>query len=300
MDNLLFTGSNGFLGKNSIFLLSKTYNVITLDIQDAEINCNIASRSPVINEKIDIVLHAAGKAHIVPKNKVEKQLFFDINYQGTINLCKSFEEAGYIPKSFIFISSVAVYGCDVGENIVEEHPLNGNTPYALSKIMAEKFLIEWCTKNNVLLSIVRPSLIAGPNPPGNLGDMIKGINSGRYLNIAKGKARKSIILACDIARIAPLLAERGGIFNLSDSNHPSIEELGLLIANQLGKKKPLSIPYWIAKLLALFGNMIGKKALINSEKLHKIVNSLTFSNEKARIQLGWEPLNVLQHFKIKM
>ena len=32
-----------------------------------------------------------------------------------------------------FISTVAVYGCDSGENITEEYPLNGTTPYALSK-----------------------------------------------------------------------------------------------------------------------------------------------------------------------
>jgi len=75
-----------------------------------------------------------------------------------------------VPESFIFVSTVAVYGCETGEDIDENHPLKGNTPYALSKIQAEKFLTEWCHTNNVKLGIIRPSLIAGPNPPGNLGE----------------------------------------------------------------------------------------------------------------------------------
>jgi dTDP-4-dehydrorhamnose reductase len=44
-----------------------------------------------------------------------------------------------LPKSFIFISTIAVYGCETGEEITKEHPLNGDSPYALSKIQAEQF-----------------------------------------------------------------------------------------------------------------------------------------------------------------
>ena len=45
--------------------------------------------------------------------------------------------------------------------------------------------------------------------------------------------------------------------------------------------------------------MIGEKAPINSLKLRKITESLTFSNEKAVRELGWKPLNVLDNFKIE-
>lgn len=47
------------------------------------------------------------------------------------------------------------------------------------------------------------------------------------------------------------------------------------------------------------GDMIGEKAPINSLKLRKITESLTFSNEKAVRELGWKPLNVLDNFKIE-
>ena len=50
--------------------------------------------------------------------------------------------------------------------------------------------------------------------------------------------------------------------------------------------------------MALAGDFIGNKFPINSSKLDKITQSLTFSNEKAKRELDWEPLDVLQNFKI--
>lgn len=51
--------------------------------------------------------------------------------------------------------------------------------------------------------------------------------------------------------------------------------------------------------MALVGDLMGNKAPINSLKLKKITESLTFSNEKAKRELNWQPLNVLENFRIK-
>ncbi len=296
---LLFTGASGFLGSNIIQLLNGAYNIISVGLspQDTYL-VDIATDIPTFTDAFDVVFHAAGKAHSVPKTEAEERLFFDVNLQGTKNLCTALERSG-IPKAFIFISTVAVYGCDSGENITEEHPLNGTTPYALSKIKAEKYLERWCAMHNVALSILRPSLIAGPNPPGNLGAMIRGIRNGKYLSIAEGKARKSVLMVQDIANLLPMLIEKGGIYNVCDSYQPSFRELEMVIYKQLNKKLPLSIPYWFAKSMAIFGDCFGEKAPINSLKLRKITHSLTFSNEKAMRELGWKPMNVLKNFRIE-
>lgn len=296
--NLLFTGASGFLGHNTLSLLKEKYIVETIGLTSLDnYIVNLATDIPKLDFKYAVVLHAAGKAHSVPKTEEEKQLFFDINLQGTKNLCTALENSG-IPKAFIFISTVAVYGCDFGENITEEHPLNGTTPYALSKIKAEKYLEGWCAMHNVKLSILRPSLIAGPNPPGNLGAMIKGIKSGRYFSIAGGKAKKSVLMVQDIANLVFLLVEKGGIYNVCDTYQPTFRELEAVICNQLNKRMPLSIPYWLARGMARVGDMLGEKAPINTLKLRKITESLTFSNEKAVKELGWQPMNVLENFKI--
>lgn len=299
MDSLLFTGASGFLGKNILPHLQNIFNVKTIGLSHNDTyNIDIAKATPTLKESFEIVLHAAGKAHFVPKNDEEKRLFFDVNYKGTVNLCHALESSG-IPKAFIFISTVAVYGLENGEKITEHHPLNGNTPYSLSKIQAEKFLTSWCNQYNVTLGIIRPSLIAGPNPPGNLGSMIQGIKTGKYLSVAGGNARKSVLMVDDISRLILQLIEKGGVYNVCDDSQPTFRELEILISKQLGIKTPISIPYWLAKSMALVGDLIGKRAPINSEKLKKITETLTFCNEKAKRELNWEPLNVLENFKIE-
>ena len=298
MINLLFVGSNGFLGKNVLPLLKQNeYAITTLDISNADINADLSKEIPQFSQSYDIVFHTAGKAHSVPKNDAEAKIFFDVNLKGTQNLCAGLEKAG-LPNSFIFISTVAVYGCEVGENISEDYPLNGTSPYALSKIQAEEFLTDWAKKNNVILTIFRPSLIAGKNPPGNLGAMINGIKTGKYLSIGGGKAQKSVILANDLAVLISKAASQGGIYNVCDNHNPSFRELEQLIAQQLNKKMPKSIPFGVAKFIAEMGDLLGSKALLNSDKLEKITKSLIFSNEKAKKQLAWQPTDVLSNFKI--
>ena len=298
MKRLLFTGGTGFLGKNIMPLLTKTYEVVTCGISpDDAIKANLAKEAPKFDQHFDIVLHACGKAHVVPKTEAEKQAFFDVNYQGTVNLCSALEQVG-VPKALVFISTVAVYGCEYGNLITEEHPLNGGSPYAKSKIMAEKYLTEWGKKHNVVLGILRPSLLAGKNAPGNLGAMVNGVRKGFYMNIAGGSVVKSILMAEDIARILPFLIDKGGIYNVCDTRQPSFGELSISVAEQLGKRKPMSIPYWMAWCMAKVGDLLGSKAPIFSYKLKKMTKSLTFSNEKARRELGWEPMDVLENYRV--
>jgi nucleoside-diphosphate-sugar epimerase len=297
MEKLLFTGGTGFLGHNAKPILDQKYEVTTIGITDRdEIKANFAKEVPVLPCKYDIVLHAAGKAHIYPKTPEEIQSFYDINYTGTKNLCAALEKAG-VPRSFIFISTAGVYGIDNGNYVTEDTPLLGEQPYQKSKIMAEEFLQEWCKKHDVILGILRPSLMAGKNAPGNLGAMVNGIKTGKYLSINHGKARKSLLMAEDIARLVPLVAEKGGVYNVCDDTHPSFGELEELIVKQLGKHKPISIPYWMAKCLALIGDVFSFFPL-NSKRLEKIVLSDTLSNEKAKRELGWQPMDVLENYKI--
>lgn len=298
MKKLLFTGASGFLGYNIRPILERSYDVHTIGLtDDDDIKINIAKEVPPINTHYDVVLHAAGKAHVVPKTEAEKQVFFDVNYQGTVNLCSALEMAG-IPKCLVFISTVAVYGCEFGEMIDETYPLNGDSPYAKSKIMAEEYLTQWCLDHQVRLAILRPSLLAGKNAPGNLGAMVNGIKKGFYMNIAGGKVRKSVLMAEDIARLLPLLEEKGGIYNVCDTRQPTFGEISMSVAKQLGKRRPINIPYWVAWCMAKVGDLLGNKAPINTYKLEKMTKSLTFSNDKARKELGWEPMDVLTNYKI--
>lgn len=298
MKTMLFTGASGFLGNNIRPVLDKEYAVQTLGLTDEDdVKIDLAREIPSLPQHYDVVLHAAGKAHEVPLTPEEGKVFFDVNYQGTVHLCAALEKVGP-PQSLVFISTIAVYGCDSGENITEEHPLEGTSPYARSKMMAEEYLTDWCSKHGVVLAILRPSLLAGHNAPGNLGSMVSGIRKGFYLNIDGGKVKRSLLMAEDIARLLPRLEEKGGVYNVSDGYHPTFCELSASIARQLGKHKPVSIPYRVAWCMAKAGDLLGNKAPINSYKLDKMTQSLTFSNEKAKRELNWEPMNVLENYKI--
>ncbi|MEY2703574.1 MAG: hypothetical protein RLY43_2213, partial [Bacteroidota bacterium] len=252
---------------------------------------------PDFKESFDLVIHNAGKAHVVSKTFEEDQAFFQVNVQGTQNLLNGIELSGIIPKSFVFISTVAVYGVDQGNNINENSPLLATASYGLSKIKAEQLVIDWCQKNNVICTILRLPLLVGENPPGNLGNMIKGIQNGYYFNIAGGQARKSMVLANDVAGILLKVSEIGGIYNLTDGFHPNFYELSSAIGKQYGKSRIFNLPFVIAKSIALIGDIIGTKFPLDSNKLKKLTSVLTFDDTKARKVLGWYPNKVLDNYK---
>lgn len=298
--NLLFTGASGFLGKNIRPVLDASFDVKTLGIEPDNDYCvNLASTVPCIHEHFDVVLHAAGKAHTVPKTQEEKDAFFSVNLNGTKNLCAALAHENLLPQALIYISSVAVYGLESGENINEKTERNGSDPYALSKIQAEDFLSQWCADHNVVLTILRPSLIAGINPPGNLGAMINGIRHNKYLSIGGGKAHKSLIMAEDIARVIPLIYNVGGTYNICDDENPSFRQIEGVISEQLGKKKPPIVPFGLINAVASIVDAIGINAPISKARVRKMVNSLTFSNEKIKSVINWKPTNVLENFKIE-
>lgn len=298
MERLLFTGRSGFIGRNIFESLKSVYDVTTIGRSSCnDVIADITDEIPPFKHRFDIVLHAAGKAHTVPTNENESKAFFDVNFQGTKNLCKSLEAAG-MPRAFVYVSSVAVYGCETGIMIDESHPLRGTSPYARSKIMAEEFLTEWCMSHNVTLTILRPALIAGIDPPGNLGDMIRGIKKGFYMNIGSGKAAKSMLMAEDLAVILDKAKYKGGVYNLCDSHHPSFGELSHSIALQLGRHRPFSLPYRAAWIIAKVGDLAGHRFPLNSARLAKLVQPLTFSNRKARETFGWTPMSVIDHFRV--
>lgn len=290
MSKVLVTGSNGFLGRFIINELARKNIVLSLSRNSGEYSVYLEKDIPLFKDKFEIVVHSAGKAHSVPRTESEIRQFYDVNVLGTLNLLKGLEKSG-LPKEFVFISSVAVYGLEVGNNISEEHPLLAKDPYGLSKINAEKIVQEWCNVNQVKCSILRLPLLVGKNAPGNLGAMVKAINKGYYFNIGGGLAKKSMVLAKDIASFIELVSPIGGVYNLTDGVNPSFNELSLMISKN--KKFFFSLPLGIAKLIGIIGDIMGEKAPINSSKVRKITSNLTFDDSKARQLLNWKPEPIL-------
>lgn len=300
----LLTGGTGFLGA-PIYdaLVRQGWEVTRLGRSEQnEIRHDITSGVKEFDRKFDLVIHAAGKAHSIPRTIREIRQFFKVNVKGTSHLLQGLEKAGPLPDSIVFISSVSVYGLVRGKNVNEDHPLSSHDPYGISKVHAENLLLSWCDKHKVALTILRLPLLAGPDPPGNLGAMIRGIKKGYYVNIDGGNARKSMVMASDVATIITKAAEHPGIYHLTDGHHPSLKELGECIAAQLGVRPPRNISLPVARLLGRAGNAINVlfpgKAPISSRTIAKLTASLTFDDTSARNALGWNPRRVIDAFRL--
>ena len=190
-----------------------------------------------------------------------------------------------------------MYGLDIGIGISESQSVNPLSPYAKSKYESEKYLKEWANRNNVNLIVLRLPLVVGSNAPGNLGRMIMGIKKGTYLSIGGSVAKKSMVLAEDVACLILSCEGKSGTFNLTDGYHPSFREIESLVCQQLNKPMPRSLTLGFAKLLGKIGDIIPVFPL-NTETINKITQDLTFSDSKAREYLGWNPQRVIENWKI--
>lgn len=297
----LVTGACGFLGRIvSSELESRGNEVDRLDrsntpgIRGADL---VAGPPDLARTGYDSVFHLAGKAHVVPRTSDERQQFFDVNVRGTTNLLAALDRLGQVPRSFVLVSTVAVYGRDVGEGLSEDTSRDATDPYGLSKRQAEDLVLDWGQKNGVIIGVVRLPLVAGPGAPGNLGAMIHAIRRGRYAGIGDGSARRSIVSAGDAAAVLPTVADIGGIYHLTDGEHPSFAEIEAAIARALNRPMPRRVPLSVARVGAAVGDaivrMMGKQFPLTSRSLGKMTSTLTFDDTRARAQLDWAPNPVL-------
>ena len=285
---ILLTGHTGFLGSYLKRLLSdRGVEVVGLGRgADSDWHFDLGSgvndfpREEEGTKEIDLVIHAAGLAHRVPKTEAEKQQFFNINVEGTRRLLRALKDSGHVPKRFVFISTIAVYGEPMDAGVcVPPYPGEGDleqldlTPYGLSKWKAEQLVQKWCRQEGVEAIIWRLPLIVGENAPGNLGAMEKAIRKGYYFRIGNSYARMRYYV--DIkdlgSRVLALLDDKGseaGTFNVmtGEKSYGAFEDE---IAWKYGKKVR-SIPLWMVRLAAKVGDVVPGFPL-NSYRLKKLL-----------------------------
>jgi UDP-glucose 4-epimerase len=166
--SVLVTGGAGFIGSHLVDqLVNSGYNVRVIDnlstgkltniqehIENGTVDFvegDIKDLEQVKNcvHGVDAVLHLAAITS-VPFSVKNPTLTYETNVAGTLNLLVSLakEKVG----KFVFISSCAVYGEPQYLPINENHPTNPISPYAESKLLGERYCIEF--NENKLLKAV--------------------------------------------------------------------------------------------------------------------------------------------------
>lgn len=300
----LLTGASGFLGRHvARGLKIDGQRVVALSRTSASdpshIRADLAGDDDIDfrGRSFEIVYHLAGLAHTVPLSSEEKERFFRVNHAGTLNLLRALERASRLPVAVVLASTVAVYGMETGRLLDEETPRAARDPYGASKRMAEDALVEWGEKRGVRVGIVRLPLVAGRGAPGNLGAMVRALRRGRYLGVGTGAARRSMVWAEDLVHVLPKIAHTGGVFHLTDDHHPSFSELEKALSIALRRAAPPHLPLWMARSAARLGDLAqgvtGIKMPLTARGLSKMILDLTFTDEKARRVLGWQPTRVI-------
>jgi nucleoside-diphosphate-sugar epimerase len=282
---ILLTGASGFLGKSVYNRLKDEHIVSCLSrSKQSEYCIDLADSIPLLPH-FDMVIHAAGKAHIVSPSVQQSEMIYQTNFRSTQNLLLALTPSP--PECLVFISSVAVYGCESGLDIDESYPLSATDAYGISKIECEKMISQWCVANSVRCLILRLPLVAGSNAPGNLRQMALAIKKGYYFRIGDGSALRTVVRLADVSELLAKSFTLQGTYNISGYTHLEISFVDQMIANLMGRSIHSISPFF-AKPIANLGDWL-PFIPINRKRFDKLTQSLTFSDQLARNKIGWTP-----------
>ena len=219
MRNCLVTGATGFIGKRlveklltdqlTVYGVSRSANNSFANKNYKHVKCNLEkSEIPKsILNKIDTVFHLAGYAHDKKKSNSLVATHKSLTYGSSIKLAKKVKK---IPiKNFIFVSTVKA-------GVNNEQDPNSNkfmnyvdkeNVYGFYKRKAEIELLKIFKNSNIHFSIIRPSLVYGPNLKGNLGSMFRAIKYGLFPPLPSIKNKKSMIHIDDLVEAILILVK---------------------------------------------------------------------------------------------
>ena len=288
----LIIGGSGFVGSNLISKLNPT-NCINLDkipspfFPSISLVGNIRNTSEIIIEKsVGSVILLAAEHH---DNVSPISLYYDVNVQGTKNVLESMDKAGV--KNLIFTSSVAIYGLNK-LNPDENHIQDPFNHYGKSKWQAEKVIKDWYDNDpeGKSVSIIRPTVIFGERNRGNVFNLLKQINSGKFLMIGNGYNKKSMAYVGNVVAFIKNRLEKKEagfhVFNYVDKPDLTTSDLVSFIDKKMKLNiSKIKIPFW----LGLFGGycfdilskILGKKLSVSSVRVKKFCATTQFDATKA-------------------
>jgi len=296
-------GGAGFIGTHLCQSLNSRQ--IPFEIIDMKESRNFPNRTKVadIREYVELrdaiegsmIIHLAA---VHTDDVRDRSIYNMVNVEGTRNICRVAAEKEI--RKIIFTSSVAVYGF-AKPNTSEEGEIDPFNEYGKSKYEGEKVLQDWyeSDKLNRALTIVRPTVVFGEGNRGNVYNLIKQVQSGKFLMVGSGNNRKSMAYIGNFVNFLEAVVERDsgfGLYNYVDK--PDFDMNGLVahvrqvLSGDRDSATVFRIPYSVGLLAGYFADLISwctKKPLpLSSIRIRKFCAVTTFSSSAHTVP-GFSP-----------
>lgn len=241
----------------------------------------------------DYIIHCAGVTKCLHKKD-----FYNANFLYTCYFAKALKTLDMVPRLFVYISSLSVYGPIHEEDYAPMSDCNRpipNTEYGESKLKSEYYLL---SRENFPVVIFRPTGVYGPRERDYLL-MAKSIK--RHIDIAAGFKRQDLtfVYVKDLVQAVYLGIEREvsqRAYFVTDGNVYSSRDFSDLIQKELGNPWVIRIkcPLFILKVVSLLAEFsarcLGKVSTLNADK-YKIMKQRNWRCDVQPLMedLGYHP-----------
>ncbi|MEM3642200.1 MAG: GDP-mannose 4,6-dehydratase [Candidatus Bathyarchaeia archaeon] len=260
--NVLITGGAGFIGSHLAeeYLVNGAKKVVVFDdfstgtvenlehIKDDRLKIVKGSvletdklNDVVDKEKINIIDHLAAELEVYTGIKDSKR-DARINIFGTLNVLDVALKNSV--EKVLFASSGAVYGEAKYLPIDEEHPLEPHWPYGVSKLSAERYVLQYHKLFGLDVTAFRYGIVYGPREW--FGRVLTMFIKRIFLEnkppvvFGDGLQTRDFVYVGDVALAHMLAVEKpeaaGQVFNIGSGKGFSIGELANLLVEMSGKK----------------------------------------------------------------
>ena len=258
-------GTTQYNLKNVKSLEKRFEDIITGDIGSPDCRVLVKKNCP------DIIFHLAADAY-VPNSFTHPLEVMETNVLGTLNMLHAVMETKCI-KRIVSTSSSEIYGMTIGGGINEEHPLYPSSPYAASKVAADRYCYAYWNTYHIPVAIIRPFNTYGPR---HTYDVIPkfielALKSETLIIHGDGKQSRDFTYVDDMI----------DAFLVMGSHHRAVGK-----AVNFGTGKDISINYIAKKIKEISGS---SSRIIHTSDRTAQVRRLNCDYSLAKKLFGWRP-----------
>jgi len=225
-------------------------------------------------EGSEVVLHL-GAQIAIPYSYVNPRDFFEVNVLGTLNVAQAALRHGV--QRIVQTSTSEVYGTARSVPITEDHPLEPQSPYAASKVAADKLVDSYHRSFDLPVCVLRPFNTYGPRQSARaiIPTIISQALAGPTLRLGSLHPRRDLTYVEDTAAAFVAAAT-------------SDDAVGRTI--QLGTNHDVSV----GDLVEMVSDVLGRELAVETDPARvrpdkSEVERLISGPGLARELLGWEP-----------